>query len=445
MFRLRIARYTTEQLASMLLDPGQLALDISNAKLHVGDGEQAGGIAVGITEDAINALIENRLQDVSIDDTRVLKEALEGKADSTALTELPARLDGLVTVEFFDGFVADTLTRPTQQSVDDLAQLAATKAVEDATDDQLAELIDKDVLFQNGLIRAEHLPTSIDEVHEFASRAAFPAQGQRGMIYVANNDNTIYRWSGTQYIALASPEVLTVATSQETLPLVESKKALAPKPLGDVFTMLGFKEVTSGNWELDSGEVDMDIKVVTFFGEVNSSALIGGIDLATLCGLTAGTPFSTNQANDIWLKVGDPTDKKIKYISKLPLRYGISWDQLNARGLTTGREVTVKGKKYRVILPSGGSGSPTVVDMTSEWDRLFHALCVGRPTVYKGPVVANYSLAEMGFVTNRWNHCRDLLSGTTALSRGNPYSTRGSTPRNNTNGIFTWRPMLVEV
>ena len=61
-------------------------------------------------------------------------------------------------------------------------------------------------LDSNGQIPAIHLPGSMDDVLEYASRANFPATGVSGVLYLAVDTNHAWRWSGTTYVEItASP------------------------------------------------------------------------------------------------------------------------------------------------------------------------------------------------------------------------------------------------
>lgn len=55
----------------------------------------------------------------------------------------------------------------------------------------------------DGKIPAAYLPSYVDDVLEFGASAAFPAVGEPGKIYVALDDNRIYRWSGATYVELS--------------------------------------------------------------------------------------------------------------------------------------------------------------------------------------------------------------------------------------------------
>ena len=54
----------------------------------------------------------------------------------------------------------------------------------------------------DGKVSPSQLPSYVDDVIEFDDPAHFPANGERGKIYVSTSDNKTYRWSGTQYILI---------------------------------------------------------------------------------------------------------------------------------------------------------------------------------------------------------------------------------------------------
>jgi predicted heme/steroid binding protein len=60
-----------------------------------------------------------------------------------------------------------------------------------------------------GLVPSTQLPSYVDDVLEYTNLAGFPATGETGKIYVALDNNKIYRWSGTTYIEV-SPTVGTI-------------------------------------------------------------------------------------------------------------------------------------------------------------------------------------------------------------------------------------------
>lgn len=73
--------------------------------------------------------------------------------------------------------------------------------------------LDLDILDGSNLIKASYLPSYVDDVEEYQNRASLPVTGEQGKIYVTTDNNTTYRWSGTDYIPLNNP--LDYATKSE--------------------------------------------------------------------------------------------------------------------------------------------------------------------------------------------------------------------------------------
>ena len=84
--------------------------------------------------------------------------------------------------------------------------LAAKANVADVT--TKADLVD-------GKVPASQLPAFVDDVLEYANLAAFPTAGESGKIYVAQDTNKTYRWSGSAYVEISSSIALgeTAATA----------------------------------------------------------------------------------------------------------------------------------------------------------------------------------------------------------------------------------------
>lgn len=58
-------------------------------------------------------------------------------------------------------------------------------------------------LGNNGKIPASQLPSYVDDVEEYESLSSFPTTGEDGKIYVAQDTNLTYRWSGTRYVEIS--------------------------------------------------------------------------------------------------------------------------------------------------------------------------------------------------------------------------------------------------
>ena len=69
-----------------------------------------------------------------------------------------------------------------------------------------------------GTISASVLPSYVDDVLNFANLAAFPVAGETSKIYVTEDTNKTYRWSGSVYVEISSS-----ATAGEALKLTNAR------------------------------------------------------------------------------------------------------------------------------------------------------------------------------------------------------------------------------
>lgn len=58
-------------------------------------------------------------------------------------------------------------------------------------------------LDSTGKVPSAQLPSYVDDVLEFSTKAQFPQTGETGKIYVAKDTNLTYRWTGTQYLEIS--------------------------------------------------------------------------------------------------------------------------------------------------------------------------------------------------------------------------------------------------
>lgn len=54
-------------------------------------------------------------------------------------------------------------------------------------------------------IDSQYLPSYVDDVLEVADYASLPVTGEQGKIYVTIDNNTQYRWSGSDYVSISNP------------------------------------------------------------------------------------------------------------------------------------------------------------------------------------------------------------------------------------------------
>lgn len=72
-------------------------------------------------------------------------------------------------------------------------------------------------LSNNGKVPVNQLPSYVDDVLEYGTLSAFPETGETDKIYVAQDTNLTYRWSGTRYVEI-SPSIALGETSTTAYP-----------------------------------------------------------------------------------------------------------------------------------------------------------------------------------------------------------------------------------
>lgn len=136
--------------------------------------------------------------------------------EATARSEADATLDSKISKEASDR----TQAVSTLQGSLDTEIARATKAEQDITstyeaaDTTLQNNINainnsKGVangiatLDQNGLVPSSQLPSYVDDVIEVSTFSALPNTGESGKIYITQDTNLTYRWSGTAYVEIS--------------------------------------------------------------------------------------------------------------------------------------------------------------------------------------------------------------------------------------------------
>lgn len=142
-----------------------------------------------------------------------------------------------------------------------------------------------------------------------------------------------------------------------------------------------------------------------FLGEFAAASLITGADLTTAVG--AGGIGADLGAMDAWL--GYKINGKTLYLAKKPIRYGVTWNQLNAIGCVFGiKTVVIGGKTYKVRLPTGANKvNPTwfVADAGGEFNDMlypvYNGVAAAQPQVQAYPRWAAYTDAQLNLSTSK--------------------------------------------
>lgn len=118
-------------------------------------------------------------------------------------------------------------------------------------------------LDSTGRVPSTQLPSYVDDVEEYTSLSAFPPTGEDGKIYVAEDSNLTYRWSGSGYVPL-----------NPTLALGETSQTAYRGDRGK--TAYDHSQITTGN---PHGTTATDVGAVPVSTTVNGKALNGNITL----------------------------------------------------------------------------------------------------------------------------------------------------------------------
>lgn len=148
----------------------------------------------------------------------------------------------------------------------------------------------------NGRVPSSQLPSYVDDVLEYADLAHFPATGETGKIYIAEDTNKTYRWSGLGYAEIS--ESLALGETSSTAYAGNKGKANADAiaaikdganidSFGDVETALAGKANSSDLGDKSNLTTTDKSSCVAAINEVN-----GGV--INLAAMISANPLSHN-------------------------------------------------------------------------------------------------------------------------------------------------------
>ncbi|HET8689413.1 MAG TPA: hypothetical protein VFM18_22610, partial [Methanosarcina sp.] len=130
----------------------------------------------------------------------------------------------------------------------------------------------------SGTISASRLPSYVDDVLSYAALINFPGTGETGKIYVAEDTNKVYRWTGSAYVEISS-----AATADTALKLSNPRTISAS---GDATYSVSFDGSANVTAALTLANVQL------FPGSYGSSTLIPGITIDGKGRVTGATAFT---------------------------------------------------------------------------------------------------------------------------------------------------------
>lgn len=150
----------------------------------------------------LNTTIPGQIEDLKEADSNLNNriEDLDDKIDKE-IADREAEIDRIENK--FDG-VTDKLEDALQKEIEDrkAGDTTITNSLNAfiSTKGQPSGLAELD---STGKVPAAQLPSYVDDVLEYSTKAQFPQTGETGKIYVAKDTNLTYRWTGTQYLEIS--------------------------------------------------------------------------------------------------------------------------------------------------------------------------------------------------------------------------------------------------
>lgn len=150
----------------------------------------------------LNTTIPGQIEDLKEADSNINNriDDLDDKIDKE-IADREAEIDRIENK--FDG-VTDALEDALQKEIEDrkAGDTTITNSLNAfiSTKGQPSGLAELD---STGKVPAAQLPSYVDDVLEYSTKAQFPQTGETGKIYVAKDTNLTYRWTGTQYLEIS--------------------------------------------------------------------------------------------------------------------------------------------------------------------------------------------------------------------------------------------------
>lgn len=178
-------------------------------------------------------------------------------------------------------------------------------------------------LDSNGKVPSSQLPSYVDDVLSYSSQSAFPVTGETGKIYIAEDTNKTYRWSGSAYAeisaSLALGETSSTAYRGDRGKVAYDHSQTTGNPHGTTASDVGlgnvpnvstndqeptFTEATTRN-NITSGEKLSVIlgKIQKFFNDLKTVAFTGSFsDLTNKPSINSVTLSGNKTASDLGLQ-----------------------------------------------------------------------------------------------------------------------------------------------
>ena len=200
--KIKFLRGTSSEYTAAEKDNDTIYFTTDDGKLYIGDKEVSGSDI--IIDDNMSDTSKNPVQN------KVVNAALKSKADQTTVDNVLAQKANLeyvntsLTGKSDIGHTHDDRYY-TESEIDTKLNTKLNTSLKGAAKG-LAELD------SSGKVPSAQLPSYVDDVLEYTNKASFPTTGESGKIYIAQDTNKTYRWSGSTYVEI-SPSLALGETS----------------------------------------------------------------------------------------------------------------------------------------------------------------------------------------------------------------------------------------
>lgn len=232
-------------------------------------------------------------------------------------------------------------------------------------------------LGNDGRVPSSQLPSYVDDVLEYASTSAFPAEGDAGKIYVALDTNKTYRWGGSEYVEISESIALgeTQGTAYEgskgkaNADNITNIQAVIPSGATSSNKLATASDVTAVSDAVsaikDGTDIDSFSDVESALGDVDTAinGIKDGTDIDSFSDVesalsnkvdkVSGKGLSTNDYDNTAKGVVDNIQDNVKANTKL-IKDTVGWSNKNIITYPYyDKSKTVNGLTF-TMLPDGG-------------------------------------------------------------------------------------------
>ena len=295
------------------------------------DGSKLDGIEVGATADQTAGEILTSIKTVDGSGSGLDADLLDGIHASSFLQgnqtiTLSGDVSGSGTTSI-SVTVADDSHNHVISNVDGL-QAALDAKLDDTQKGAANGLAELDA---TGKVPSAQLPSYVDDVLEYADAGSFPATGEAGKLYVALDNNDVYRWTGSAYVKVSDA----VSTADQATRLATARNIALS---GDV----------SGSANFDGSA---NISITATVADDSHNHIIGNVD--GLQTALDGKLSTTGKAADSNLL--DGLDSTAFYLASNPNGYTTNVGDIT--GVTAGTGLSGGGTSGTVTISHADTSS----------------------------------------------------------------------------------------